>query len=78
MGEISWKGIGTVFKTIKQWWHARQVYKALGIPPSALRAGKKFSASGVALRAYERMYQENQKGFFCAVLKGFKKTRVKP
>ena len=47
-----------MFNFIKQWFHKRKMYRALGIKGSMLKGSQKWSSSGIALKELERLDTE--------------------
>ena len=56
-----------MFDSIKQWFHKRKMYQALGIKGSMLKEGHKWSSSGVALKGLERLDTERANRLYAAL-----------
>ena len=56
-----------MFDSIKQWFHKRKMYRALGIKGSMLKEGHKWSSSGVALKELERLDTERANWLYAAL-----------
>ena len=56
-----------MFNFIKQWFHKRKMYRALGIKGSMLKGSQKWSSSGIALKELERLDTERANWLYAAL-----------
>jgi len=56
-----------MFDSIKQWFHKRKMYRALGIKGSVLKGSQKWSSIGIALKELERLDTERAKWLYAAL-----------
>jgi hypothetical protein len=56
-----------MFDSIKQWFHKRKMYRALGIKGSVLKGSQKWSSIGIALKELERLDTERANWLYAAL-----------